>query len=163
MKQETQSKLDAMFAKHRASKDAAFEAAEKAEDKAASFLATFLEKRESVIRPAMVAMGEYVKDKGYAYEVSIEEDKPSHDGRGRHTPASIRLTVFLEKGRYPIHDHPGFSVICEKGQQNVRFHENTTSPGHGGHSGPAGQAKLEDLTADTIQQGILKVFAEVFR
>ncbi|RTM05674.1 MAG: hypothetical protein EKK31_15030 [Hyphomicrobiales bacterium] len=163
MKQETLSKLDTIFAKHQKTKDAALEAKKKGEDTATSFLKAFLEKREKVIRPAMEAVGEYVKGKGYAYQVSTEDDRPSPDGRGRHTPASIRLTIFLENGRGQLHEHPGYSVICEKAQQKVRFHENTTSLGRGGHSGPAGESKLEDVTSDTLQAGILKVIEEVFR
>lgn len=119
--------------------------------------------RDALIRPAMEEIGEYVKGKGYSYEVSIEDDKPSPDGRSRSTPASIRLTIFLGERRRPAHEHPGLSVICEKGQQKVRFHENTTSPGRGGHSGPAGDTTLPALTKDLLQEKILKVVAEVFR
>lgn len=163
MKPETQSKLDAIFAKHEASKAALQTAHTEAEDKAAAFLRAFNEKRETVIRPAMAAMGNYLKGKGYDFSISTEDDKPSPDGRGRPTPASIRFTMFLGKERHPLYEHPGFAIICEKNQQAVRFHENTTSPGRGGRSGGAGEAKLEDVTAISIEAGILKVMAEVFK
>lgn len=163
MKHEIKSKLDAAFQRHEASKRAASEAKQVAETKEQVFLREFIEARDAIIRPAMEEIGEYVKGKGYSYEVSTEDDKPSPDGRSRSTPASIRLTMFLGERRYPAYEHPGFSVTCEKGQQKARFHENTTSPGRGGHSGPAGEAPLPDLTKDLIQEKILKVVAEVFR
>lgn len=163
MKDDIKSKLDAAFEKHEASKRAAATAKQVAETKEQVFLREFVEARDAIVRPAMEEVGEYVKGKGYSYEVSTEDDKPSLDGRSRSTPASIRLTMFLGEGRYPSHEHPGFSVICEKGQQKVRFHENTTSPGRGGHSGPAGETTLPELKKDLIQEKILKVVAEVFR
>jgi len=163
MKDEIKAKLDVAFQKHEAAKRTAAEGKQIAASKEQVFLRGFMEARESIIRPAMKEIGEYVKDKGYDYDVSTEDDKPSPDGRSRSTPASIRLTIFLGERRYPSHEHPGFSVICEKGQQKVRFHENTTSPGRGGHAGPAGEAVLSDLTKDLVQEKILKVVAEVFR
>lgn len=163
MKDDIKSKLDAAFEKHEASKRAAATAKQVAETKEQVFLREFVEARDAIIRPAMEEVGEYVKGKGYSYEVSTEDDKPSLDGRSRSIPASIRLTMFLGERRHPVHENPGFSVICEKGQQRVRFHESTMSPARGGHAGPAGEATLPELTKDLIQEKILKVVAEVFR
>nr|WMC97924.1 hypothetical protein RAR13_04205 [Aminobacter aminovorans] len=163
MKDDIKSKLDAAFEKHEASKRAAATAKQVAETKEQVFLREFVEARDAIIRPAMEEIGEYVKGKGYSYEVSTEDDQVSLDGRSRSIPASIRLTMFIGERRYPVNEHPGFSVICEKGQQKVRFHESTMSPMRGGHAGSAGDAILPDLTRDLIQQKILKVVAEVFR
>ncbi|MEY9227674.1 hypothetical protein [Bradyrhizobium ottawaense] len=127
------------------------------------FSREFIEARDTIVRPAMEEIGSYVKGKGYSYEISTEDDKPSPDGRSRSVPASIRLTIFLGERRYPVHENPGFSVICEKEQQKVRFHECTMSPGRGGHAGPADQATLSQITKDLIQEKILKVVADVFR
>lgn len=163
MKEDIKSKLDTAFEKHEASKRAAANAKEVAETKEQVFLREFIKARDTFIRPAMEEIGEYVKGKGYSYEVSTEDDMPSLDGRSRSTPASIRLTMFLGERRHPVHENPGFSVICEKGRQKVRFHECTMSPAHGGRAGPAGEAALPDLTNDLIQEKIMKVIAEVFR
>lgn len=163
MKDEIKSKLEATFEKHEASKRAAATAKQVAETKEQVFLREFVEARDAILRPAMEEIGEYVKGKGYSYEVSTEEDKPPLDGQSRSTPASIRLTIFLGGRRHPVHEYPGFSIICEKGQQKVRFHESTMSPGRGGHAGPAGETTLAKLTKDLVQEKILKVVAEVFR
>ena len=163
MKDDIKSKLDAAFEKHEASKLATATAKQVAENKEQVFLREFVEARDAIIRPAMEEIGEYIKSKGYSYEVSTEDDKPSLDGRSRSIPASIRLTMFLGERRYPIHDNPGFSVICEKWHQKVRFHESTMSPGRGGHAGPAGETSVPELTKDLLQERILKIVAEVFR
>ncbi|MBR0945949.1 hypothetical protein [Bradyrhizobium liaoningense] len=163
MKDDIKSKLDAAFEKHEASKRSAAEAKQVAETKEQIFSREFIQARDTIIRPAMEEIGGYVKGKGYSYEISTEDDKPSPDGRSRSVPASVRLTIFLGERRYQVHENPGFSVICEKGQQKVRFHECTMSPGRGGHAGPAGEATLSQVTKDLIQEKILKVVAEVFR
>jgi len=163
MKDDIKSKLDAAFEKHEASKRLAAKAKQAAETKEEVFLREFIEARDTIIRPAMEEIGGYVKGKGYSYEISTEDDKPSPDGRSRSVPASIRLTIFLGERRFPVHENPGFSAICEKGQQNVWFHECTMSPGRGGHAGPAGQATLSQITKDLIQEKVMKVVADVFR
>lgn len=161
MKDDIKSRLDATFQKHEATKRAAIEAKQVAETKEQIFLREFMEARESIIRPAMEEIGEYVKSKGHNYEVSTEDDSPSLDSRSRSTPASIHLT--LGDGHRPSHEFPGFSVICEKGQQKVRFHESTMWPGRGGHAGSAGEASLSEVTKDLVQEKILKVVAAAFR
>lgn len=163
MRNEIKSKLDAAFHRHEASKRAAATAKREAETAEQVFLSEFVKARDTIIRPAMEEVGQYVKDKGYGYEVSTEDDKPSLDGRSRSTPASIRLTIFLDDRHHPMRENPGFSVICEKYERKVRFHESTMSPGRGGHAGSAGEAALTDLTNDMIQEKILKVVAEIFR
>lgn len=163
MNNDIKSKLDAAFLKHEASKRAAVEAKQAAETKEQVFLRQFVEARESIIRPAMEEVGEYIKGKGYTYEIFTEDDKSSPDGRGRSTPASIQLALFLDERRYPVHDFPNFSIICEKGQQRVRFHGSTISPGRGGYSGSAGEATLSEVTKELVQEKILKIVTEVFR
>lgn len=163
MKDDIKSKLDAAFERHEASKRSAVEAKQAAESKEQIFLREFLEARDTIIRPAMEEIGGYVQGKGYSYDISTEDDKPSPDGRSRLVPASIRLTIFIGERRSLAHENPGVSVTCQKGQQKVSFHECTMSPGRGGHAGPAGEATLSQLTKDLIQEKILKVVAEVFR
>ncbi|WP_018183967.1 hypothetical protein [Kaistia granuli] len=163
MKDELKQTLDAAFQRHEASKRAATEAKQVAETKAQTFLRDFIEARDTIIRPAMEEIGEYVRNQGYVFEVSTEDDKPSPDGRGRSIAASIRLTFLLGDRHRPSYEYPGLSVICEKQQQKVRFHESTMSPGRGGHAGPAGEATLNSITKEMVQEKISKVVAEIFR
>jgi hypothetical protein len=164
MKYDIKSKLDAAFEKHEASERTAAEVQQDRESKEQVFLREFIQVRKSVVRPAMEEIGEYVEGKGYSYDISTEDDRPSPHGRGRSTPASITLTILLGgERRYPLHEHPGLSVICDKDKRKVRFHESVRSPGRGGHSGPAGEAELPDLTTDFVQERIVNVVAQVFR
>jgi hypothetical protein len=163
MKDEIKSRLEAAFDKHEATKRAVADAKQVAESNEQRFLREFMEAQDSIIRPAMEEIGDYVKSKGYTYAVTAEDDKPSPDGKSRSSPAAIRLTIFIGERRGPSHEFPTFSVICEKGQQKVRFHESTMSPGRGGHSGSAGEAPLSEVTKDLIQEKILKIVTEVFR
>lgn len=163
MKNEISFKLDAAFNKHQTSNLGDVKAKEAAKATEQSFLKAFLDARDNMILPAMEEVGEFVKAKGYSYEISTEDDEPSLDGQRRSTPASIRFTMFLSERRFLSHEHPGFSVICEKSRKMVRFHQNTTLPGRAGQYSPAGETTLDKITDDLIQQKILKVIAEVFR
>ncbi len=152
MKEETKSKLDAVF-----------KAEQVAKGKQEAFLQNFMEAQDTIIRPAMEEIGEYVRGKGYSHEISTEEDGISNDGNNRPISASTRITFFLGERQYPRHQFPGFSVICDKNQELVFFHESTMSPGRGGHAGGAGQATLPEVTKDLIQEKISNVLSEVFR
>lgn len=163
MRDEIRFKLDAAIEAHETSKRAAATAKQFAENSEQIFLAQFSEARDSIIRPAMEEIGNYIKGKGYDYEVTEEDDKPSLDHRSRSTPASITFTIFVGKRHYPLNENPMLSVICEKGLERVRFHESTISRSRGGHSGSAGAVTLNELTEELIHEKILKVVAEVFR
>ncbi|MDE2135492.1 MAG: hypothetical protein KGJ49_12965 [Alphaproteobacteria bacterium] len=162
MKDELQTKLDSVFIKHEASKAAAAQVQRIAKNKEDECLEAFAVVRHTLIGPAMKEIGEYIKAKGYTYEISVVNGgfEPGRDRR--EVPASIRLTFLLGDRNLPDYEYPGFSVICEKSRGTVLFHESTSSPGRGGHSGPAGEVKISELTKELLQERILKVIAEIF-
>jgi hypothetical protein len=163
MKDEIRSKLDAAFERHEASRRAVTEAREVKETKEQVFSRSFSELRDSLIRPAMEEIGQYVKGKGYSYEISTEDEHVATDSRSRSTSASIKITLFLDERKHPEYEMPFLSVIAQKERQNVRFHESTMVPGRGGASGPAGETSLAEITPQLIQEKILKVVSDVFR
>jgi hypothetical protein len=140
MKQEIQASLDAVFEKHEASKRIAALAKQTGETKESEFLRAFLEARETIVRPAMQAIGEYVKSKGYDFSISTREEgyERAEPGR-RYIPASIALQLYLGGTPRGAQEAPGLTVICEKSNQRVWFHENTIGGSRGGHSGSAGE------------------------
>jgi hypothetical protein len=81
MKSDIKKGLDDVFAKHEASRKAAAERQQAIQTKEEAFLKEFLEKRDSIIRPAMEAVGQYLKEKGYSSEITTEEDGYSKDLR----------------------------------------------------------------------------------
>jgi hypothetical protein len=162
LKQETESRLAAIFAKHEATKISAAEVKNVVETKEQTFLREFLAARGSLIRPAMQEIGEYVKGRGYAFDISTEEDHFEEGRDRRHRSAAIRITFFPGERRGANHEYPGLSLTCNKAAQLVEFHESAISPGRGGMAGGSGSAKLAELTAEEIQRRILKVVAAVF-
>ena len=158
MKDDTRAALDLIFEKHEARKKTAEKAEEAKRSKEALFLEAFLQKRKGVIRPAMEEIGERVKQRGYGYQITNADDS-FHTS----TEASITLVLHAESDRPGGYNRPHFSVICDKHAGQVRFREDTTGGGHGGPAGSAGEATLEQLTPELIQEKILKMVAEVFR
>jgi len=162
MKDETKSKLDAIFDRHEASKRAAAQAKQVVESKEEAFVRAFNEASDKIIRPALEEVGKHAKARGISYEISNEEDKlPT--GREPGRSASIAITFFPGEKKYPPTEFPALTVFCEKHKQRVRFHERTMMPGRGGHAGPTGEADLPQITADLIQQKILDVLSQAFR
>jgi hypothetical protein len=164
MNKETKKSLDAIFAKHDATKKAAAKIQEDAKAAESASLAKFLEIRESVIRPAMTMVGEYVKSKGYAYEIHTEEDDVSRS-RDRNRIFSASIQISFLKGisqTYEMGNFPFLSVSCDKTEGSVHFVRSTMYPGRGGQSGPAGTAAIEDITQDLVQAKILEILAAVF-
>jgi len=162
VKNDTKSKLDAIFQHHEAAKRIASQKQEEKETKEQQFLREFLDAREKIIRPAMQEVGEYVKAKGYNYEISTEDERIPADGRSGSTDASIRLTIFTSEKNRPRHEFPGLTAYCRKRDQRIGFHSSNIAPERGGSAGPAGDAALSEITADLIQEKLLKVVTEVF-
>jgi len=162
MKDAIKADLDAIFQRNTASIGAAVEAKHIKDDKEADFLREFMEARDEFIRPAMQEIGQYIKGKGYDFEITANDDQSPIEGRGSSVPADVSFTIFLGGRSYRKDEHPSFSVICDKPQQLVRFHECTHSTHTGGHSGAAGEAKLSTVTREFVQERITKLVSDVF-
>ncbi len=163
MTPQTQARLDAVFARHTAARQAEADKKHAIETNEAAFLRQFLDARHSVMRPAMQAIGDYVKAAGYDFAIATREDgDDASSGDQRSHPASIRLDLLLGDTPAPPQEAPGFMVTCDKVKRLVRFHESTIRPAGGGRAGPCGEADLTALTADRLQQEILHVVEELF-
>jgi hypothetical protein len=162
MKDEIRSKFDAAFAKREEIKQAAADEQKARETKEEAFLRAFLACRESVMRPAMEEVADYVRSKGHSCEIKTEEYRAAAQ-RERARDASIRITFFTAKRDRPDYEFPGLAILCNQSAENVLFHETTMGPSRGGHAGGAGASSLVDLTADLIQEKVFNVIREVFR
>lgn len=160
MKDELKSSLDAIFKADSDRKSAAQRALDEGLRKDAEFSAAFQACAESVIKPAMEELGAYAEAQGYPYR--IDEHREEAQG-GRHQAPSIAIVFVLQRGKYhPINELPSFAVRCDKQKRKVEFVENTFSPGSPGRSGPAGEAALEEITAELIHSRIVRLLEEVF-
>jgi hypothetical protein len=163
MKDSIKTSLDAMFERNTASMGAAAEFKRNKENAENDFIADFVEARNRFIYPAMVEIGQYIKGKGYGFEISQDDDQSPKDGRGSSAASSITFTLFMGPRSYRKDEHPCLKVICDKHQQIVRFHECTHSTHPGGHSRAAGEEKLPAVTRELIQEKITDLISQVFR
>jgi hypothetical protein len=154
MKEETRSALKSIFDKREADQKAADEAQEKRLSEEDAFLKSFIQRREGVIKPAMQEIGEAIKERGYNYSISTEEDQHK-SGSG----ASIRFNLLVGQRQGP--ESPGLAISCDKAARSVRFHENTMTAGRGGHSRSVGEVPIEQVIPDLVQQKVLALIAQV--
>ena len=165
MRKEIETKLDELFAQGAARELAAGQADEVRETEEEKFVRSFIEKRDAVIRPAMEAFGEYVTDKGLAYEITVIESGfgRTSGGNTREKQPLIEITFFRGEKRHPRDDYPGLRVMCRKQSRSVHFHERAMWPFGGGHAGSAGEASLEAVTEDLVHQKLLHLLTAVLQ
>lgn len=163
MSDKLKTELDAIFNAHDETKKQVERKKSEREQREEAFVQSFYERRDSLIRPTFETIGEYIKAKGHKYDIEISEEQTDREGRYQPPSISIRFLVGQDDRRYPSLGYPRFSVICEKTSSRLRFHESTISPGRGGHAGGAGETTPSEITADLINQKVLKVLSEVFK
>lgn len=163
MSDKLKTELEAIFNAHGETKKQAERQKSEREQREEAFVQSFYAIRESVIRPTFDTVGEYVKAKGYKYQIENNEESSDRDGRYQPPSISIRFLVGENDRHYRAHEYPHLSVICEKGAAKLRFHESTMSPGRGGHAGGAGDTTPSEITPDLINQKLLNVLREVFK
>lgn len=163
MSDKLKTELDAIFNAHAETKKRIEHQKSEREVREEAFVQSFYGLRDSLIRPTFESIGEYIKAKGYKYHIETSEEQTDREGRYQSPSISIRFLVGEDGRHYRSHEYPHLSVICEKGSSKLRFHESTMSPGRGGHAGGAGDTTPTELTADLINQKVLKVIREVFK
>src|SRR5687768_9935577 len=105
MRKEVETKLDELFAQGAARERAAGEAEEVRETEEEKFVHSFIKKRDAVIRPAMQAFGEYIANKGLAYEITAAESGFERTSGGdREDEPLIEITFFKGEKRHPTND-----------------------------------------------------------
>jgi len=161
MKPESKKALDAIFQKHEAARKLADHHAERAlSQKEETFLARFYSVRASILRPRMQEFGEYVKSRGYDYEIDEQDERvggePTNSGS-----IAIHFITNREAGR-SIRECPTFIFSCESSHERVRLFESTVAPGGGGHSGTVGEVPLAELTPDFVERQLLALAKHAF-
>lgn len=140
MDENTKNEIDALLTER--------EVKEERETKEQAFLREFINIRDSIAKPAMEEILEYLEKKGLGS--SIEEQEQDHSQQARKAASiTIRFTMKSE-GYKPPHEYPHLSIISDTTQQKIRFHESTIGPNHGGHGGPAGECAINELSKELI-------------
>ncbi len=160
MRDDLKRQLDELFSKREAAKSTAAVQKQATESKEAAFLREFVAVQDQVIRPAMQEIGDMLSAKGFKFNITSRKEESDPDNRQR---ASIECVFYdAADDDWDPHQCPKFSLICQKEKGNVLLHASTIAPRRGGASGPVGEYKLSDLTADLVQKKILGVFAEAY-
>ena len=161
MDEKAKAAFEAIFKRHEDTKSKGLKAQEERGKEEDQSLARFDALRESTIKPAMKAVGEYVESKGLSYRIVEKED--SRDTEGRDHPASIAFVFLVGGDTYrPVHEYPSLTLFCEKRTGKVRLHQSTMVPGSGGQAGPVGEILIEEMTEEMIQQRLAGIANEVF-
>lgn len=163
MSDKLKSQLDAIFDTHNESKQKAQKQKSEREAREEDFVQSFYSSQATIIRPTYDRIGEYIRGRGYEYRIEENKESEFHDGRYQPPSIVIKLLTAEQSSRYSTNDYPHFSVICEKSQAKVRFHQSTMSPGRGGMSGGVGESGLSELTAELIEAKIVELLRQVFK
>jgi hypothetical protein len=163
MDQKMKKALDAIFEKQEAADKAAARARTTAEEEQAAALKQFLDLRDSVIRPAMEKMHDYLKRRGFDSEIIVEDEgfKTVH-GQPTMMPSSIKMKLGPAV-RASNAQAPYLMVACDKARARVDFRFSTFSAGAGGESGSSGEAGFDEVTEDLIQRKLLAVIEKIVR
>lgn len=162
MKKEISDKLDGIFAQ-RDVKDAQIkQASTEKDEKEKSFLQAFYAQREAVMKPAMVEMQSLLAARGYETRIASSDERVEPNQRVS-SRASITFLVVMGKQTHRQEEMPSLSINAAKSKQNVWYHRNTMAPGRGGASYSLGEASLDEVTEDAIQEKIVDLVNELLK
>jgi len=165
MKDEIKGQLDALFADEAAQKMKAEQKRGAEAERQAAFLEQFGRVTDDVIAPAFEEFAVYLNPQGWGGLVKRESEAPAGQNYRpafSHAPSApesvslvfshaTRAITGINKG-----DQPRFMIRCDKVKRLVHFHETTPSM-----SGPAGSAKLDEVTADYLQEKLVTYFKKL--
>ena len=163
MSDKLKAELEAIFNAHDEARAQAKNRQSEKEQREAEFLLSFERVRESLIRPTLETIVDHMKARGHKCRIEAKDEKAERDGRYEAPKISILFLVDDDGKHHASSEYPRLSIICEKVDSRLHFHESTMSPGRGGHAGGTGVTTLDRITADLINEKVLKVIKEVFR
>lgn len=163
MKSDLKAKLDATFQKVAADKASAEQRRLAKHAKESAFVGEILIALDTIVKPAMTEIGEYLRAQGYDYQISTKDEISLADKRSGPTPASVTVEFYQRGVRQAHGQTPHLTVSYDRSKEEVTFHECTIWGNRGGHSGGAGTTTLSLLTEDLVQERLLKIINEVFR
>lgn len=157
MQESNRSKLDEILSRHdrRMAENAQKEIADaRAKEE---YVRAFLEKCMSVIRPAMMEIGDVLKAKGHDYKITDNLTK-----RVEGTDLlKIDFQVLNSNDRnYSAIEIPHISFIADRSARNVRVEE---TPKEAASSRDDRAMPMDQMTTDIVQARILRVVDYAFR
>eukprot|EP01035_Chromulina_nebulosa_P041448 gene41448-56076_t len=157
MKDSNRSKLDEILSRHdrRMSENAQRQVNEaKAKE---DFVRAFLEQCMSVIRPAMMEIGEILKARGHEYKI-VDNLTKKVDGTDM---LKIDFQIFNNDNRnYSAIEVPHISFVADRMSRNIRVDETAKETSS---SRDDRVMTIEQMTMDVVQTRILRVVDYAFR
>ena len=160
MKQESRQALDAIFQRYESTKLSGQTTKGAQASKEEQFVEKFRTVRVSILRPILEEIGEFVRSRGYEYEIAEEEGTVS--GEGTFASIAIHFITSREAGRSK-REYPSFRFTCLSSDGRVRLFESTLAPGERGHSITVGEVPLEELTPEFVERQLVALARHVFR
>jgi hypothetical protein len=132
----------------------------------AQFIAEFAELRRKVVRPVLEAAGAMLVGRGHAFSITEEEasaPKPGNQG-GRGVEASISFHV-VAAGAVPLAGDRARSLSFTTRHYNrtVAVNSSDSHGSGGGIAGAMGAYALDKITAQLVEEEVVKYIAGVVR
>ncbi|MEO8858890.1 MAG: hypothetical protein ABI343_18050 [Burkholderiaceae bacterium] len=132
------------------------------EDSEEAFLQAFYVVQDEVLLPAFSEVGEYVKQRGFAYRIDTHVQGSNPDGQPEVPQVTLRLLIGDGSRHTQDYEFPHFKVLCDPAGRKLIFHQSTIWTGHGGTSGTLGQFRLEDATAQMVRDKLVEFVRELY-
>lgn len=163
MTDDLNAKLDAIF-NARSNKEAEAERLKQeiAQQREVS-LQEYLVLQNNLIRPALEVFVQKLADRGHKSSIYEIADGEQVSGNTRSATIGIRLLLNQETTHRGSHEYPHVSMSVDKAGRRVQFTHSTMVPGKGGMAGGDGAVGYDELTAELINEKVLKVIAAVFK
>jgi hypothetical protein len=159
MDKNIEKELAELFAAHNTKKEHVHKVKTEREQKEASFLSQFAERRASIFRPAFESFAKAVEAQGV--KCRIEEHENKQIDQHQEQPSAITIAFVVgDNAHRQLSEYPHLTISCEKHSGMVSIHKRTMSPGRGGQSGPAGKVGIEDVTENSLHQSLVELLQQ---
>jgi hypothetical protein len=152
--EETRKRLEKLFDDDRQRKDRAVAREDERQKRQATFREEFKRVRRETMEPALQEMADFLEGQGW-HTLLFSEDE---GGPEKRAPG---VTLRVSRHSKPTQwdrggESPHFAIRCADAEEKVYFHESTIGRGHGGSSGTAGAARLDEITPKFVQDKLAK-------
>jgi hypothetical protein len=125
----------------------------------------FLEKSKPIILDALNEIGEYLKNQGHNYKISLNDK--TVDKMGEVLGASITYDILPNFDKSVVTEnqdkHPSITYSYSVRSKKVHTRVLEYMPGSGsGSSGPDTEIELADITKDVVQERVARLVTENF-
>lgn len=158
MRDETKENLDKLMDTYEQKRESAEERAKRKIAEEAKFLASFRQCCDQTILPVMREIGEQLRSRGHAYNIS-STDEVTPPG-GRTMPAQAAMEFYpagIDRSRFTsrTENTPYVAFIGNRDIRKVSVSSGDMIPDAGGRQGPVREVSLDEIDEDFVEEHIL--------